>query len=237
MFRFHCPLCGAKPGPTPLREYLQSWANAPVERVDRLVYGLESALRQLHGGLPRWRRPSFLDVIDQVLRLVGIARNDLGSAMPGTPSGTEADGHAPDIACVVCGILSVEQEPDRYFTDWERACSVQTANLLYEMGLILWAIVREVPRWCDPATLAELDGLRRALRSASKAMNILECPICHRPTTHLYSTKRPFCRWCLDMSGGFGIGMTIKNDWTLELFESNPREAIVVDADLLPPTD
>ncbi len=232
MFRFLCPLCGAKPSPIPLREYLQGWASASVERVNRLARRLESILRRFGPSEPRWVTQRFARSVQEAIGAATHVRRLLDSASQAYVGGCTAE-----TGCVVCGTPWGEREPDRYFTEWEQACRVQTANLLYETGLILWAIVREVPRWCDAAVLAELDSLRPALRSASKAMNILECPICHRPTTHLYGTYRPFCRWCLDMSGGFGIGMTIRSDGTPELIEPNPGAARVEDADLLPPAD
>jgi len=137
--------------------------------------------------------------------------------------------------CVVCGLSLATRGPQRYFTDWDNACGVQTANLLYEMGLILWAIVREIPSWCDANTVRNLDRLRRALRTASIAMMIQECPICHRPTTHLYGSPPRFCRWCLDMSGGFGVGIALTSDGTIQVIQPDPAAATFEDADLLPP--
>lgn len=232
IFRFLCPLCGAKPEPCPLRKYLHEWAGASIARVQGLVSGLESALRHYGPGQPRWVALPFARSVEKAIESAVQTRRVLG-ALP-VESPPEATS---DTGCAVCGLTSCRREPDRYFTDWAKACRVQTANLLYETGLILWAIVREIPIWCDAEVLASLDRLRRALRSASKGMAVLECPICHRPTTHLYSTDRRFCRWCLDMSGGFGVGMTIKSDGTLELIEPDPTSAIVEDSDLLPPTD
>lgn len=230
IFRFLCPLCGAKPEPRPLRKYLHEWAGAPIERVHGLVSGLESALRHYGPSQPRWVALPFARSVEKAIDSAVQTRRHLGAGpIDSIPETTRyAD-------CVVCGLPFGNREPDRYFTDWAKACRVQTANLLYETGLVLWAIVREIPIWCDAAVLASLDRLRRDLQSASKAMALLECPICHRPTTHLYGTDRRFCRWCLDMSGGFGVGMTIKSDGTLELIEPDPAAAIVEDADLLPP--
>jgi len=233
MFQFLCPLCGAKPGPRPLRPYLTKWASASVGRVMTLNDGLAQALRCYGSEQPRWTTKKFLKAVTEIPAATERVQLSLGRLSGGsTSTATVASGTGQ---CPVCELPSGPREPDRYFTDWRQACRVQTGNLLYEVGLILWSIVREVPTWCDAQSLADLDTLRRTLSRATKAMHGLECPICRRPTTHLYGTENRFCRWCLDMSGGFGIGIRIGDDGSVDLHQPDPTHAKFEDADLLPP--
>jgi hypothetical protein len=235
MFRFLCPLCGARPGPRPLRAYLQEWAVAHVERVTALIDGLDKTLRHYGAEQPRWTTTRFLKATREALaadaRVRPLLRRASSRSTSNTSAGTDRD------RCPVCELPIGPQEPKRYFRDWAHACGVQTGNLLYEVGLILWAVVREVPPWCDANLLSELDGLRRALLSATTAMSGLECPICRRPTTHLYGAGGRFCRWCLDMCGGFGIGLRINDNGSIDVLQADPTRATFVDADLLPPRD
>ncbi len=233
MFHFLCPLCGAKPGERPLRAYLEEWAASPVARVAGLADSLRSIIAAFTSGPPRWVERRFVSALDDLVARAG----GLHEKVAAMNRGESVASSSPPDRCVVCYTPIGERESDRYFTSWDKACGVQTANLLYEVGLILWRLVREIPAWCDAATLAELDGLRRSLRSASDAMGILRCPICRRPTTHLYGTTRSFCRWCMDMSGGFGVGARITLDGTVQLIQPDATKAVVEDADLLPPAD
>jgi len=235
MFRFLCPLCGANPGPRLLRDYLQEWANAPVERVNALVGGLDSALRHYAPGRPCWTTMKFLKSVTGILESTEQVQRLLERLATHLTSASSASC-CTDL-CAVCEMPSGVRGTDRYFTDWEQACRVQTGNLLYEIEVILWRIVREVPGWCGAHQLSSLDRLRKALHVSSRAIGGLTCPVCRRPTTHLYGTTRRFCRWCLDMSRGFGVGVGVGTDGSLELVEPDPTRAAFEDADLLPPVD
>lgn len=227
MFHFLCPLCGAKPGERPLRSYLNEWASSPPERVAGLIVSVDAALANFLKGELRWVRTSFLKAAKQLRSTLDQARTVLANSGFSTSEEVES--------CVVCDQLLGERMADRYFDDWGKACRVQTANLLYEINLIVWHVVREVPPWCDAPVLAELDSVRRTLRSTAKKMNALECPVCRRTTAHLYGTSHQFCRWCLEMSGGFKVGFSITEDGTFQTEEPDPTLAVIEDADLLPP--
>jgi hypothetical protein len=73
-----------------------------------------------------------------------------------------------------------------YFTDWPHACKVQTGNLLYETGLILWAVLLDLPGWAAGDFLQRLNTARSEMRRAGKDMSLLECPQCGRLTSSLY---------------------------------------------------
>jgi hypothetical protein len=233
MFHFLCPLCGAKPGERWLRDYLNEWANSPVERVAGLVNSVRIALDEFHSGSSRWGRHRFLVLLDDLL----VQMEQLHEMLSAINRDESLPVNGLINQCVVCFTPTGVRESDRYFTIWPEACGVQVQNLLYEVGLILWQLVREVPRWCDAAMLAEMDGFRRSFHAASYTIGSLRCPICRRPTTHLYGTTRSFCRWCLDMSGGFGTGIRISLDGDVQLVQPDPTRAVFEDAYLLPPLD
>jgi hypothetical protein len=73
-----------------------------------------------------------------------------------------------------------------YFTDWPHDCKVQTGNLLYETGLILWAVLLGLPEWAAGDFLQRLNTARSEMRRAGKNMSLLECPQCGRLTSSLY---------------------------------------------------
>lgn len=235
MFRFLCPLCGAKPRPRPLREYIEAWAKGDCDRVCALVVEIRKAFVQFAAGESRWKTKKLLQALDHVIDSIGPLLECLGEKRSG-PEGKCSDGEVKG-PCPVCQLHGGIQEEDPYFTDWACACGVQVRNLLYESGLILWGVIREVPTWCDAEKLSMLDGFRISLFRASKSMRGLECPICHRPTNHLYGAERQFCRWCLDMCGGFGLGMKLGADGSIELTNPDPASARLADPDLIPPQD
>ena len=73
-------------------------------------------------------------------------------------------------------------------------------------------------------------------------MHLFECPQCGRLTTGLYSPSRQdggFCRWCLDMSGGLGIGISVgvntSGELAVEMTQTDHTEAAKNSRDILPP--
>ena len=107
--------------------------------------------------------------------------------------------------CPVCLTPKGPREPDEYFTVWRDANRVQVANLLYELGLVVFAVVRQLPSWATPKRLGEVGDLLALNQRALKAVGMNECPLCGRHTTCLFgdgSASNPHrCRWCLDSAG------------------------------------
>ena len=138
---------------------------------------------------------------------------------------------------------------DNYFTTWRDACRVQTGNLLYEVGLILWTVISSLPRWADAAMLETLSAARGALHAAIRATRMMICPQCGRPTTSLGGgTSEPeadgACRWCSDMGGaavgggfGFRLSVSLSANGTpgVQVSRHDDRAAPRNDRDLLPP--
>jgi hypothetical protein len=148
-----------------------------------------------------------------------------------------------DAPCVFCYRGAGTRRVDNYFTAWRDACGVQTGNLLYEVGLVLWAVVSALPSWADARLLETLSDARLALHHAIRAMRMMICPQCGRPTTCLgRGTSEPeadgHCRWCSDMGGGFGMRLSVKatpDGYQVEFEKRDGGAPGRNDRDLLPP--
>ncbi len=216
MFHFRCPLCGADPERVLLRDYLATWANAPAYRVSSMIALLAGAVTEIRGGQHPWPIKEFpkacdriLDAIAQIPNLQPIA--NLSPLRRIDDRVFEAVCHCP-----FCLHPSGTRSINRYFTDWQHAGSVQIAILLYEVGLVLWAVLCRLPDWASGRTLDAINSLRKSLRQAGHDLGLLECPQCGRFTSCLYGQPTPernrFCRWCLDMGGGIGVSLSFGFD-------------------------
>lgn len=249
MFHFRCPLCGSAPGAVPLRSYLEGWRGADRAMVAGLLETTSAALLEVFdrtGGWPTKKVKRELERFWSVSEsFAGRARTEFVSHL------TRRDSHTLryDATCVFCYTPQGSRKVDNYFTIWRDACRVQTGNLLYEVGLVLWTFISSLPRWADAATLEQLSTARGALHAAIRATRMMICPQCGRPTTSLGGgTSAPeadgACRWCSDMGGaaagggfGFRLSVTVSADGApgVEVSEHDDRAAARNDRDLLPP--
>ena len=146
-------------------------------------------------------------------------------------------------SCPVCHTSAGKRRKGRYFTIWELACKVQTANFLYEAGLILWGILRILPDWASGRLLTDLNQFRKRLLIACEATGLLECPQCGRFTTALYgsgiSANNRFCRWCLDMTDGtvmrFSFDPYSDQNVSVEIVQPDYKSPALNSRDVLPP--
>ena len=242
MFHFRCPVCAASPTRVPLREYLHHWSDAPPERLHSLLCILSGALMEVRQGHPQWLSENFGNAADSLQQAI----QQLGFDRPITPDSslrTLASASLYfDVQCPVCQLPPGPRKPDRYFKGWRDAGIVQTANLLYETGLILWGILVSLPNWASGSVLQHLDHLRGQLRLAANATSLLECPQCGRPTTCLYGSgprRNGFCRWCFDMGGGPGVGVTVSIQMggkvAVSMTKTDATRAARNSQDILPP--
>jgi len=135
--------------------------------------------------------------------------------LPASSLKTDFQGLRFDTMCPVCSTYPGPRPRGNYFTDWRHACKVQTANLLYETGLIICGGLLGLPQWAGGTFLQQLNVVRGEIRRAGKDMSFLECPQCGRLTSCLYGANAKvsgFCRWCLDMGGGMGFGISVSFD-------------------------
>ena len=211
MFHFRCPVCGPTPERVLLREYLKEWSATPPERLYMLLCAFSGTLAEVASVQSGWLTREFSKAVKRVER----ALNDLPFDPPLCP---DSSLHAAAVLRDAVPGVSLRPRPrtaGNYFTDWPYAYKVQTANLLYETGLILWAGLPGLPEWAASDFLRRLNTARSEIRRAGKDMSFLECPQCGRLTNCLYGSNAKvngFCRWCLDMGGGLGLGLSVAFD-------------------------
>jgi len=244
MFRFRCPLCGAAPGPRPLRGYLLEWWGSPPERLGTTLTLVKAALGELATSRLWFNKKEKM----VFLAAIGEARQAIEDLPPGIPveemknlTVIDGPGYVFMVNCPVCGTLGGRRSGDNYFSAWPEGCKVQTANLFYEMGLIIWAVQQGFPDWMNLDLLAKLGAVRRALRGPLLLMNMNECPQCGRFTTMVFgeTEETGACRWCYDAAGGLFVGIEAREEeggWVeVEAINPDPMAPARAVRSLLPP--
>ena len=144
VFHFRYPVCGTPPERGLLREYLREWSATPPVRLYSLLCAFSGALTEVAGGQSRWLSKKFGNAAERVQP----ALKELPFDPPLRPEvSLRADPSALrfESRCPVCRTYPGPRTRGNNFTDWPHACKVQTANLLYETGLILWAVLLGLP--------------------------------------------------------------------------------------------
>ena len=215
MFHFRCPLCGASPKQVLLRDYLEQWGQEKPERFYLMFSGFAGAITEVQKGHSRWLTKKFSKAVDRLQKEWSQLSFDPPLSLDSFLRTTESGLHF-EMQCPVCETAAGSRQRGNYFVDWPSACKVQTGNLLYETGLILWGVLIGLPAWAPGSFLRQLNVVRNEMRDAGREMSFLECPQCGRFTSCLYggleARKTGFCRWCLDMGGGMGIGFSFSID-------------------------
>ena len=213
IFHFCCPLCGAEPGSQPLRSYLQGWVDSPPDRLRAFLGIFEGALQAICKGQSRWKTKKFVRAAERVFREIRSLPELLYSGADFTLSLSDSQTLTFSCTCPICEFPGGTRKRGKYFTTWSEACRVQTGNLLYETGLVLWGCLRGLPTWASGQVLNDLNGLRHVVVRAYRDAGMMACPQCGRPVTCLFGgskePQRAFCRHCADMSGGFWPGLRI----------------------------
>jgi hypothetical protein len=216
MFHFRCALCGASPERVLLRDYLKGWNTSSSTRLYHLLCSFGGAMKEIRDRDTRRNSKKFLNALDQLHQSILQLPFDRPLESRSLLRLINSRALFFERECPMCKTAAGERKVDNYFSDWTHACGVQTANLLYETGLILWAVLVSLPVWANGVFLQKLNKLRDQIRSTGKAMSLLECPQCGRLTTCLYGYPEPerngFCRWCLDMGGGLGLSFSLELD-------------------------
>jgi hypothetical protein len=241
IFHFCCPLCGAQPGSQSLRIYLEGWANSKHDRLRNLFANFGGALQQVCNGQSRWKTRKFVKVAAQVLSEVACLPEFLRADPEFTLALTEDQSLVFSRHCPVCRSGAGFRTLGKYFTIWSEACRVQTANLLYETGLVLWGSVRGLPSWASGDVLSAVNMLRQKIVRSYRDMGAMECQQCGRPVTCLFggtkNEKDGFCRHCADMGGGFWPGLRIQIDEELSIIQQipDPQAPARNSRDVMPP--
>jgi hypothetical protein len=194
MFHFNCAFCGAHPPERLLVNIVGQWRKAPQSDFDALIERYAAVLAAIRQPSTVRRTKKFMAALEKLYSQVTELRRSLEMNMVETPG--------PTLDCPVCLAAGRPRPAERYFTDWPDACGVQIANFLYEAGIIVFAVVRALPRWANPPLLGNLGRLLLVNQRALASLGMSECPNCGRHTTGLYgegSAGNPYrCRWCLD---------------------------------------
>jgi hypothetical protein len=212
MFHFNCSLCGAHPTPVCLDDFLRRWRECSESEFDVLLGTYGNMLELVNEATSRWHTKKSLAATSELsewFRLSGFAVS--------TPVVVVQEGRlVTPFDCPVCLTPKGPREPDEYFAVWRDANRVQVANLLYELGLVIFAVVRQLPAWGTPKRLGEVGDLLALNQRALKAVGMNECPLCGRHSTCLFgdgSATNPYrCRWCLDAAGPLRMYLNLAED-------------------------
>jgi len=220
IFHFNCPVCGTHPPQLLLLDYLDTWRASPQSDFEALLGTYRDILRTLSTSELRWKTKKFtkalLLVLDAFWNVVPDSKDNVATADQIIESNTHTT------QCPLCHHEPSGEKKGPYFTDWDKACKVQVANVVYEIGIVIFSILRRLPSWASPRYLGDLGRLLLLNLKLLDAIGLMECPFCGRRTTCLYgdgSKNNPHrCRWCLDgEGGGLGIILQINEDLSLSL--------------------
>lgn len=228
IFHFNCPLCGGTPAERRLEDFLTNLNRGELERLDRFLALIFTAIHQISHGESRWLRNGFQQCADVLLDLI---RN--GGEESLFPAAIHAAGYGSSLDCLIACPLCLEGPGIRkdtrggFFVRWNEACKVQTANLCFEAALILSGLQGMDQPAQSPAGI-NLEQVRAELLRTAAATGLPCCPRCGRPTSCLYGPEKPYllkgrCRWCLDSSGP-AISVTLTAEHVKVMIDSTTKQ-------------
>jgi len=233
-FHFNCALCGAKPEPVALVEFLSRWRKCCNDDFDALLNVYWTVLRRVMESETRRSTKKFLVALDKISEwclLNQIAGSEAVNLL-------KEDELFILYDCPFCLTRGGKRPKDNYFTVWENACAVQVANLLYEIGIAVFAALRELPAWATPERLGSIGDLLALNQRALMALGMLECPYCGRHTNGLYgdgSANNPRrCRWCLDEQGPMRMILAIEGDKSVSSELRGARPPLLMASTIVP---
>ena len=209
IFHFNCPVCGSYSAEKDLRLYLKRWQNVLKEEAENLLIVFTRILKNLKTSKLKWFTKRFIDSITREIELLEsiIERTKLDDDE--NLIIRKNDKLMTLFDCPLCGLSKGERMQGNYFSEWQNACKVQVANVLYEVGIVVFAIARSLPQWASPEYLGVIGKILKANRISQESLGLMECHFCGRFTNALSGegTKdNPYrCRWCVDRAGGIGI--------------------------------
>jgi hypothetical protein len=212
IFRFSCPVRGARPKEQTLSSYLNLWRSVQRFELDNLLNIFRKILTEVMSVDLWWKNTRFMNLLKEELLLVeSIINLDENLENIDLLIVDENNRLCSNFDCPFCGIPAGPRPANKYFTVWSFVRQDQTANLLYEMGLVLSAIIRTSSCNIDTEYSEVIEHILKANRQSQEAIGLMECLRCERVTSGLYGTgtiDNPYrCRWCLDREQ---IGLTIK---------------------------
>jgi len=234
IFHFNCPLCGATPPAKPLMQYLEKWQVCPESDFDALLEQYGGALKEIRCGEARWLTKKVNKWLDRIIKT--IPSYDL---MCPLFIKTQTELYC-QCNCAFCNTPRGERLCNNHFAIWNKACKVQAANLLYEFGIVLFCILRQLPRWATPNQLRTFGDLLMLNQNALSSLGLMECTSCGRWTNCLYGdgtqNNRHRCRWCIDLAGGMRLRLVITDNLTIKAEGIQAKLPSVINGEIMPRT-
>jgi hypothetical protein len=235
IFHFNCPICGAHPQEQELIPYLDSWEHCPKKKLESLINMFWRVLGEiLHGDLTA-KRNKLSAALKHELGFVNLIIQCDQIDQYENPLIKSTDGKLiVSFDCPFCDAPAGPRSKERYFSKWPEACAVQVANALYEMGMVLYAILRAPPKWADSIYLTNIHHILQANRNTQEATGLFECPLCGRFTTSLSgggTTSSPYrCRWCDDNRLNIPLPKDIV--WGMKPTIEDTRAPLIIEVEL-----
>lgn len=236
IFHFNCPVCGSHPKEQYLLPYLNVWKCSPKNKIESLINIFWKILKEiLEAGLT-FKTKNFSVVLEKELKILEPIANFTKINQHKKPIIKNTNGKTiSSFDCPFCETQAGARPQDNYFTEWSEVCGVQMANLLYEVGIVLHALLKAPALWADSEYLSILARVLEANRKAQEAIGLLECPLCGRFTTALSGVgnkDNPYrCRWCNDNE----LVIPLPKDiiWGIKQIKEDTRSPLVMEV-LLP---
>lgn len=213
MFHFRCPICGATPKEVRMLEYLAEWSHADAGRLERLLFVLSEATKELKASSANSTK-RFLAAAENLLAVLSEKTKSPPPGQPALLISAAEKTMVIQMECPVCEKPAGLRRKDNYFSVWSEACRVQSSNLFFELGAILMGICRTPPAWLKPEMNELCAAVRAKAFEAGDAIGLPSCPRCGRFTSCIYGGSRSdpekgMCRWCMDASGANQITTTV----------------------------
>lgn len=236
IFHFNCPVCGSHPKEQEILSCLNVWRCSPNNRIESLINIFWKILKEVLENKLIWKTKKFSAALKKEIEflepIVIFTKNDQNKK---TIIKNTYGKLISSFDCPFCETRAGARPQDNYFNEWSEACGVQVANLLYEVGIILYALLRAPASWANSKYLSILTHVLEANRKAQEASGLLECPLCGRFTTALSGVgnkDNPYrCRWCNDNELVIPLSKDII--WGIKPKKEDTRSPLVIEV-LLP---
>lgn len=189
-----------------MEDFLAAWDCHEPERLQSLMTHVYTALRQLRDGDKKWRSMEFLRCVAVLLERIRNGRDEAEF-----PLAIHADGYGSMLTSLITCPLCLDGPGIRkntgggFFVRWNEPCRVQTANLCFEVELVLSGL-RLTGQSTQSQIGVDIEQLSTELILTAESTGLPACPRCGRFTSCLFGPEKPYhlkgrCRWCLDLEG------------------------------------
>ena len=213
MFHFRCPVCGGTPKEVPLLEYLAGWQDSDPSRLESVFAHLLASTQEMRNSR-LYSHKSFQAAADELVQALSSCLHNYALSPAPFLTARDAKHLVMQTQCPVCQMAAGTRRKDNYFTLWPEACRVQSSNLFYEIGLILFGFHSLSLAWLPAGLRQSCETIRPLIFRFGETVGLSSCPQCGRFTSCLYGGSRSdpekgMCRWCLDTTGANQITITV----------------------------